>query len=115
MYGLASVGAYATREDFITLLIRSLQNEAPQLRARRRANVSLVKVRRLMPTLLSKPDLSYWDTESRPRHAKLYRDNVKEIRSAVSALSRLVRALPDRAAEHLANQVNDEMSAGLEE
>ena len=61
------------------------------------------------------PDLESWDGESRAERVKDYRNNVKEIRDAFGQLEVLIRDLPDRAAELVAKQMNDEVESGIEE
>jgi len=119
LYGLASVGAYAEREDFIAGLIAALiksessqQNRSPA--ARRRANLALARARRSLPGP-GAPDLDSWSGESRAEMLSRYRSNVKEMRVAFDRLRVIVRLLPDRPAELLARQIETEISAGLEE
>jgi hypothetical protein len=115
MYGLASVGAYAVREDFIGTLIGALANpEKRQPLARRRANAAVAKARRSLPSLSATPDLESWGDESRPEQLKHYRSNVKEMRDAFAELVNIIRLLPDAAAELVAKQTEAELSAGLE-
>jgi hypothetical protein len=115
LYGLASVSAYAEREDFITAFIKELKFETPQRAARRSANVSLARVRRSLAGMSGMPDLTDWDEESRPRHAELYRSNINSMKEAVTVLTRLIRILPDRAARQVARKMDGELSAGVEE
>lgn len=114
-YGLGSVGAYAEREDFMTAFIKELKWERPQPAARRIANASLTRVRRSLASMSRVPDLAEWDEESRPRHAELYRTNINSIKNAVAVLTRLIRSLPDRAARQVAQQMDGELAAGIEE
>ncbi len=115
MYGLASVGAYATREDFMTALIRVLLNSGkPKPAARRRANALVNKARRALPGP-DTPELESWDSETRPEMLDRYRSNTKEMTDAFAQLRGIIRALPDRAAELVARQMEDEINAGLEE
>jgi hypothetical protein len=115
LYGLASVGAYAEREDFMTAFIKELRLVRPQRAARRSANVSLARVGRSLAGMSRMPDLAEWDEESRPRHAELYRSNINSIKDAVTVLTRLIRLLPDNAAEQVARQMDSELAAGIEE
>jgi hypothetical protein len=116
MYGLASVGAYAEREDFMTRLISALSpSEKRQPLARRRANTAVVRARRALPSVARIPNLDVWDDESRPEQVKNYRGNVKEIRDAFAQLVTIIGLLPDAAAELVAKQMEAEVSAGLEE
>ncbi|HBB86067.1 MAG TPA: hypothetical protein DC047_00455 [Blastocatellia bacterium] len=119
LYGLASVGAFAEREDFMGSLIATLlkSESSQQTRlpaARRRANLALNKARRALPAPRA-PALESWTGESRAEMLTRYRSNVKEMRSAFERLQTIVRLLPDRPAELLARQIETEVSAGLEE
>jgi hypothetical protein len=119
LYGLASVGAYAEREDFMSTLIAALikseashHNRSPA--ARRRANLALNRARRALPGPRA-PALDSWPGESRAEMLTRYRSNAKEIRSAFDRLQTVVRLLPDRPAELLARQIETEVSVALEE
>jgi hypothetical protein len=119
LYGLASVGAYAEREDFMSTLIAALikseashHNRSPA--TRRRANLALNRARRALPGPRA-PALDSWPGESRAEMLTRYRSNAKEMRSAFDRLQTVVRLLPDRTAELLARQIETEVSAGLEE
>lgn len=119
LYGLASVGAYAEREDFMTRLIDALiKSEASQPNrlppARRRANLAIARARRSMPGV-GAPALDSWGDEARAEQLNRYRSNVKETRAAFARLQTIVRMLPDRTAELLARQIETEVTAGLEE
>jgi hypothetical protein len=119
LYGLASVGAYAEREDFMSRLIDALiKSEASQHNrlpaARRRANLALNRASRALPGP-GAPALDSWTGESRVEMLNRYRNNVKEMRVAFERLRTIVRVLPDRTAELLARQIETEVSAGLEE
>jgi hypothetical protein len=119
LYGLASVGAYAAREDFmsrfITALIKSEATQANRLpAARRRANLALARARKSLPSLRA-PSLESWIGDSRTEMLTRYRSNTKEMRAAFARLQAIVGLLPDRPAQLLARQVEAEVSAGLEE
>jgi hypothetical protein len=119
LYGLASVGSYAEREDFMTALIDTLiKSEASQpirlSAARRRADRAIVRARRSLPGPRA-PALDSWTGESRAEMLTRYRRNIKEMRAAFERLQTIVRLLPDRPAELLARQIETEVSAGLEE
>jgi hypothetical protein len=119
MYGLASVGAYAEREDFMSAFVAALiksesskQNRLPA--ARRRANLAMNRARKALPAP-GAPSLDSWNKESRAEMLTRYRSNVKEMRAAFERLQTIVRLLPDRTAELLARQIETEVTAGLEE
>ena len=119
MYGLASVGAYAAREDFMTRFVAALikAESSPQTRvpaARLRAKRALERARKALPGP-GAPDLDSWGDDMRAEMLTRYRSNVKEIRTAFERLRPVVRLLPDRPAELLARQIESEVNAGLEE
>jgi hypothetical protein len=114
MYGLASVGAYAVREDSMGPIIAALVSETKQPASRRRANRSLIRARRLLPGLAA-PDLEHWDVSSRPDHLKHYRENVLKIRNSFQLLASVIRLLPDRAAELTALRLEAELDASVGE
>lgn len=114
MYSLASVGAYAVREDVIASLIASigLPNDG---RARRRANAAIRRARRALPDAARMPVIEYWDETSRPEQMKTYRSNVDKIRKGFIELEAIIRLLPDRAADLVARRMENELKAGFEE
>jgi hypothetical protein len=114
MYGLASVSAYAVREDVIATLITAITSPNDR-RARRRANAAIGRTRRLLPDASRVPDLEYWDEASRPEHAAEYRNNVGKIRKAFAELETIIRLVPDRAADLVAHRMEDEMNVGFED
>ncbi len=115
MYSLASVGAYAVREDFISTLITAMQNSRAQPNARRRANAAVRRAKRLAPAASPLPQLEHWDESSRADQLKHYRENVENIRSAMRSIQRLVPSLPDGAAAIVAGRMADELDVGPEE
>jgi hypothetical protein len=114
MYGLASVSAFAVREDVIATLINAMTPGSDR-RARRRANAAIGKARRSLPDASKVPVLEYWDESSRPEQITAYRSNVDKIRKAFTELVTLIRLLPDRAADLVAHRMEDEMDVGFEE
>jgi hypothetical protein len=115
MWGLASVSAYAGREDFMaTFIAAMLLPDKKQPAARRRANQSVAKTRRLLAKWSRTPEIEVYGDESKAEREKYYRGLVKEARDAVAQLELLVRALPDAAAERAAKQMAEELSS-LEE
>jgi hypothetical protein len=119
LYGLASVGAYAEREDFMSRFVAALiKSESSQnnrsAAARRRANRAIDRARRALPGP-GAPALDSWTGDSRAEQLNRYRSNVKKMRAAFARLRTIVRVLPDRTAELLARQIENEVSAGLEE
>ena len=114
MYGLASVGAYAVREDVMASIIArmTMPNDG---RARRRANLALRRARRALPSVSSPVELEHWDEASRADQLKSYRSNVSAIRNGFTKLEGIVRLLPDRAADIAAHRLEDEISADVPE
>lgn len=114
MYSLASVSAYAVREEVMSALIRAMTSRGDG-RARRRANAATGRARRLLPDASRMPVLEYWDEASRPEQITAYRANVGNIRKAFNELEAIIQLLPDRAADLVAHRMEDELDVGLEE
>lgn len=114
MYGLASVGAFAVREDVMSAVISAMVMPANS-RARRRANLALGRARRALPGALEKVVLEHWDESSRAEQLKNYQDNVNTIRNGFSKLQTIIKLLPDRAADVVAHRLEDEISSDLHE
>ena len=114
MYGLASVSAYAVREDVIAALISAMTSPGDG-RARRRANAAIGRTRRSLPDAARMPVLEYWDESSRPEQITAYRGNVAKIRKAFTQLEAIIRLLPDRSADLVAHRMEDEVNVGMEE
>ncbi len=68
MYGLASVSAYAVREDVVASLITAIASQQDR-RARRRANAAIGRTRRSLPDVSKMPVLEHWDETSRPEQS----------------------------------------------
>lgn len=116
MWGLASVGAYAEREDFMTTLIAALAlPEKKDAGARRRANANLAKAQRLLARWSRTPNIEVFGGDSVAVQKKLYQSSVGEAQEAVAALQALIRTLPDMAAECAARRMADELAAALED
>jgi hypothetical protein len=116
MYGLASVSAYADREDFMATFISALAaSEKPQPAARRRANQSVAKAGRLMARWPRTPKVEVYEGgPSRAEQLKLYRGFVKDAKDAVAQLQIIIGTLPDVAAERAAKRMADEIDAANE-
>jgi hypothetical protein len=113
MYALASVGAYATREDYMATIIAALvRTERKQPLLRRRADASLRQAQVMMSRLSRTPKLEFIGKDELANERKLYQDSVKEARAAIAQLQTLVAALPDAAAERTAKRIVDELDTG---
>ncbi|HKO63534.1 MAG TPA: hypothetical protein VJV03_20385 [Pyrinomonadaceae bacterium] len=114
LYGLASVGAYAVREDVMASIIArmTMPNDG---RARRRANLALRRARRALPPAAATVELEHWDEASRADQLNSYRSNVKVIRNGFTKLEGIIRLLPDRAADIAAHRLEGEVSADVQE
>lgn len=116
MWALASVGAYAEREDFMTTLIAALaMPDKKDAGARRRANANLAKAQRLLARWSRTPNIEEFGGEGVAEQKKLYQSFVGEAESAVAALQTLIRTLPDTAAERAARRMAGELTAALDE
>ncbi len=116
MWGLASVGAYAEREDYMATIIRALAlPERKQPLLRRRANTSVRSARGLLARWSRMPKLEFASEEELANQRKLYQDSLQEARAASAQLQSLISALPDAAAERTARRMADELIAALSE
>jgi hypothetical protein len=113
MWGLASVGAYAVREDYMATIIRALATpEKRQPLLRRRADASVRRAQVLLARWSRMPKLEFTSKEEIASQRKVYQDSIKDARAAFAQLQTLVAALPDAAAERTAKRMTDELDVG---
>lgn len=116
MYGLLSVGAYASREDFMTTLITSLARpDRSDTAARRRVQQSIAKTRRMLARMSRPPKLESYGDEPVADKRKQYLDSFKEAQRAANRLQALIRELPDAAAALAAKQMAGELETEVGE
>jgi hypothetical protein len=116
MWGLASVGAYAEREDYMATIIRALAlPERKQPLLRRRANMSVRRARALLSRWSRMPEMEFGGPEELANNRRLYQESLQEAREASARLQSLINALPDAAAERTARRMADELTAALSE
>jgi hypothetical protein len=114
MWGLASVGAYAEREDYMANIIKALAlPDTKQPLLRRRAGMSVRRAQALLTRWSRTPKLEFASKEELPNQRKLYQDSIREARDAAAQLQSLVNTLPDAAAERTAKRMADELTAAL--
>jgi hypothetical protein len=114
MWGLASVGAYAEREDYMANIIKALAlPDTKQPLLRRRAGMSVRRAQALLTRWSRTPKLEFASKEEIAGQRKLYQDSVKEARAASAQLESLVNTLPDAAAERTAKRMADELTAAF--
>ena len=113
MWALASVGAYAEREDYMESVITALVSEKKNPMLRRRASASLRRARALLARHSRTPKLEFASREELPQQRQIYQESVKEAREASAQLQALILALPDAAAERTAKRMVDELDAAL--
>lgn len=114
MWGLASVGAYAERENYMATIIAAFaMPEKKQLVLRRRANASVRRAQALLARWSRTPKLEFTAPDDAANQRKVYQDSVKEAREASSQLQTLINALPDAAADRTAKRMADELVAAL--
>ena len=113
IYGVASAGAFAVREDLMASVIAAMAMPSSG-RARRHADLALRRARRALPGVTRGVELEHWDEPSRAEQLKRYRDNVNTIRNGFTKLEAMIRLLPDRAADIVAHRLEDEISADQE-
>jgi hypothetical protein len=115
MWSLASVGAYAEREDFLATLIAALAPpDRKQPAARRRANQSVARAQKLLARWSRTPDLEVWG-DAASEQKKIYTEALKGAQQASARLQTLIRDLPDLAAERAARQMLDELTSAFDE
>lgn len=115
MYGLMSVAAYGAREDFMATFITAFANDGRQPAARRRANASLAKAKKLLTEWSRMPKLEVYGDESLAEKQKSYRDSLKELETAAARLQIMIRDMPDLAAQHAAARLVAEMETEVGE
>lgn len=114
MWGLASVGAYAEREDYMGVVIAAFtMPEKKNPIARRRANASVRRARALLARHSRTPELEFADKSEIAQQRQMYQESVKEAREASAQLQALILALPDAPAERAAKRMADELDAAL--
>ncbi len=114
MWGLASVGAYAERENYMATIIAAFAApEKKQLVLRRRADASVRRALGLLTRFSRTPKLEFASPDEVADQRKLYQESVKEARDASTRLQSLIAALPDAAAERTAKRMADELIAAL--
>ena len=110
MWGLMSVSAYGAREDFMTTLITALAQEKSQPAALRRANASLAKSKRLLTRFSRVPKMDKYGWDNPAEMRKSYLESFREAQAAFVQLEKLVREMPDVAAERAARRVLEELT-----
>lgn len=114
MWGLASVGAYAEREDYMQEIIAAFaSSERKDGRQRRRALLSVRRAQALLARHARTPKLEFASADEKSQQRKLYRETVTEARAAAAELQALINALPDAAAERTAKRMADELDAAF--
>jgi hypothetical protein len=114
MWGLISVGAYAERENFMEILIRTLaMSERRKPLARRNVNASLLKIQRWLASDKRKPFTEGSEPEDVAHRKQSYQETLKETRDALAKLRDMLRDLPDIAAARLAAKMASESKNAL--
>jgi hypothetical protein len=114
MWGLASVGAYAERENFMETLIQALAApERRSLRARRKVNNSLARIQKWLSGSARQPFTEHSEPDEITEKKKNYAETMKETTDALAQLRDILSALPDTAAELLAAKMASEAENAL--
>jgi hypothetical protein len=114
MWSLASVGAYAEREDFMQEIIAAFAKPLTKDgRQRRRALLNVRRAQGLLARHARPPKLEFTTASEKAEQRKLYQETVKEAREAAAELQALINALPDAAAERTAKRMADELDAAF--
>ena len=116
MWSLASVGAYAERENYMETFIKTLaMPERRSPRARRAANIYLARIDRILSARARQPFTDGIEPSEVAEQKKLYQETMKETRESVAHLKEIIRALPDTAALHFAANMATETRNALED
>lgn len=114
MWGLVAASAYADREDFMEMFIRTLAaSERRSPRARQRVSASLARIQRWLSSRNRKPFTENSDPNDVVESKKLYQETMKEAQDALAQLRDLLQDLPDLAAERLAARMASETKNAL--
>jgi hypothetical protein len=114
MWGLISVGAYAERENFMEILIKTLaMSERRSPIARRSVNASLSKIQRWLASDKRKPFTEGSEPEDVAQRKQSYQETLKETQAALAKLRDLLHDLPDAAASRLAAKMASEAKNAL--
>lgn len=113
MYGLMSVAAYGSREEFMATFIKALADDRTQPVARRRANASLAKSKRMLVAWSRMPKLEAFGDESIADKQKNYRDTLNALKAAAIRLQTMLGELPDSAAQQASARLVEELDTEL--
>jgi hypothetical protein len=116
MWSLASVGAYAERENYMESFIKALaMPERKSLRSRRVANNHLARIERLLGAGARQPFTDGVEASEVAEQKKLYQETMKETRESLAQLKTIISVLPDAAAAHFAAHIAAEARNALED
>lgn len=114
MWGLISVGAYASRENFMESFIKTLaQPERKSPRARQNVNASLARIQRWLANGDRKPFTDGSEPEDVAQRKQGYQEAFKETGDALAKLRGILNQLPDKAASRLAAEMASETKNAL--
>jgi hypothetical protein len=114
MWGLISVGAYASRENFMESFVKTLaQPERRSLRARKNVNASLSRIERWLASADRKPYTDGSEPEDIQQRKRSYLEAIKETKDVLASLRQLLNQLPDAAASRLASEMASETKNAL--
>jgi hypothetical protein len=116
MWSLASVGAYAERENYMESFIKALAlTERKSLRSRRAANNHLARIERLLGARVRQPFTDGVEPSEVAQQKQLYQETLKETRESLAQLKTIISVLPDAAAAHFAAHMAAEARNALED
>ena len=114
MWGLISVGAYASRENFMESFIKTLSlPDRKSARARQNVNASLARIQRLLANGDRQPYTDGSEPEDVAHRKQGYQEAIKETQDALAKLRDLLGQLPDAAASRLAAEMASETTSAL--
>jgi hypothetical protein len=114
MWGLISVGAYASRENFMESFIKTLSlPDRKSAQARQNVNASLARIQRWLANGDRQPYTDGSEPEDVAQRKQGYQEAIKETQDALAKLRDLLGQLPDAAASRLAAEMASETKNAL--
>lgn len=114
MWGLISVGAYASRENFMESFIKTLALPARRsARARQQVNASISRIQRWLAANDRQPYTDGSEPEDIATRKQSYQESIKETRESLARLRDMLSQLPDVAASRLATEMLKETKSAL--
>lgn len=114
MWGLISVSAYASRENYMESFIKTLSlPDRKSPRARQNVNANLARIQRWLANGDRQPYTDGSEPEDVAQRKQGYQEAIKETQDALAKLRALLDELPDAVASHLAKEMAKETKSAL--